>query len=154
MNVAAKKSVGLSTLDVLGRADFFSQLTPTQLERVADICVLQEFANGSPIYSLGDVAEDFYVLIDGMVRFNLTLGNRQASAGEIIRRGEVFGWAALIENAQRRIATASCMTACVALAVDGNKLLALMDSDHSLGYCLMKKLNILITGKMTAFAAG
>ncbi len=115
---------------------------------------MQHFAGGSQVYSLGHVAANFYVLIDGVVRFNLTLGSRHASAGEFIVRGDVFGWAALVEGAQHRIATASCITPCTVLAIDGNQLLKLMDRDHDIGYHLMKKLAILITSKMTAFAAG
>ena len=40
---------------------------------------------------LGNPANDFYVLADGMVRFTLGLGKGATSAGEIIRRGQVFG---------------------------------------------------------------
>ena len=144
----------MAHLDTLAQADFFSRLTPEQLEKIATVSSVHEYPVASQIYSLDASAQYFYVLVEGMVRFNLTLGSRQASAGEILRRGAVFGWAALIENAQRRIATASCMTRCVVLAIDGNRLLALMEQDHSLGYCIMKQLNILITGKMAAFAAG
>ncbi len=89
-----------------------------------------------------------------MVRFTIGWGAREASAGEILRRGELFGWAALVEGAQRRIATSSCVTPCVALAIDGNGCLALMDRDNSMGYRVMKQLNLLITSTLTSFAAG
>jgi len=32
--------------------------------------------------------------------------------------------------------------------------LMLMDQDHGLGYRVMKQLNVLITGNLTAFASG
>jgi CRP-like cAMP-binding protein len=143
-----------SSLRILSQADFFSALTPPQLKSVAALFSRQEFTSGSQIYTLGDPAKEFYVLLEGMVRFNLTLGARHAPAGEIIRRGDVFGWAALIENAPRRIATASCITACTVLAVEGDRLLELMQRDHSIGYNLMKRLNLLVTSNLIAFAAG
>mgnify|MGYP001557940379 FL=1 len=139
MIIPLKKSVPATNLHILSQAGFFSCLTSEQLELVAANCSIQEFPGASQIYSLGDSARYFYVLIEGMVRFNLTLGGRQTSAGEILRRGEVFGWAALIESAQRRAATASCITPCVVLALDGNRLIAAMERDHSIGYCLMKR---------------
>lgn len=154
MIIPVKELAPISNLQILSRAGFFSRLTPEQLERVAADCFIQEFPSASQIYNFGDSAKYFYVLVEGMVRFTLTLGNRQASAGEILRRGEVFGWAALIENAQRRAATASCITSCVVLALDGNRLIEAMEQDHSLGYCLMKQLNILINGKMIGFVTG
>lgn len=144
----------LTSLHILSQTGFFSRLTGPQLQRIATHCELQEFAGGTPVYSLGDPAVSFYVLVEGMVRFTLSLGSRQASAGQIIRRGEVFGWAALVETARRRIATASCITACTVLALDGEHLLEVMAEDHSVGYHVMKELNSLITGNMIAFAAG
>ena len=141
-------------LDVLGEARFFSGLARAQLARLALLARRAHYPQDTRIYSLGDPAEDFYVLADGMVRFTLGVGRRDTSAGEIIRRGEVFGWAALVETTQRRIATAYCLTACHVLALDGAKLLALMEEDHSLGYALMKQLSILLTSELKAFAAG
>lgn len=151
---AEKLLVLPSAPTILQEARFFSGLSLDQREKVAALSEIQQFTGGSQIYSLGHPARYFYVLIDGVVRFNLTLGNRHAAAGEFIGRGEVFGWAALIEGAQRRIATATCITPCTLLAMEGNQLLRLMEADTSIGYQLMKKLSILITSKMTAFAAG
>jgi CRP-like cAMP-binding protein len=89
-----------------------------------------------------------------MVRFTLGLGKRDTAAGDIIRRGDVFGWAPLVEGHTRRIATAYCLTACSVVAIDGAELIALMDADLGLGYALMKKLAVLLTSELVAFAAG
>jgi CRP-like cAMP-binding protein len=143
-----------SPLDILTESSFFAGLNEEQLRAIRAHCRVQEFPQGTRIYVLGDPSLDLYVLVDGMVRFALGMGGREASAGEIIRRGQVFGWAALLEKAQTRIASAFCLTSCVVVAMDGNEILRLMDQDHSLGYVIMKRLNNLITGELTAFAAG
>lgn len=140
--------------EVLAQARFFSGLTPAQLEPVSAIARVERFPQDTRIYNLGDHADDFFVLADGMVRFTLGLGKRETSAGEIIRRGDVFGWAALIESAQKRIATAFCLTACEVIALDGNELIALMENDNGIGYAIMKQLSVLLTGELTSFAAG
>ena len=139
---------------LLAQARFFSALTPAQLEPVLAIARIERFPQDTRIYNLGDNADDFFVLADGMVRFTLGLGKRETSAGEIIRRGDVFGWAALIASAQRRIATAFCLTTCEVIALNGNELIALMDNDHSLGYAVMRQLSVLLTSELTSFAAG
>ena len=140
--------------EVLAQARFFSALTPAQLERVSAIARVKRFPQDTRIYNLGDTADDFFVLADGMVRFTLGLGKRETSAGEIIRRGDVFGWAALIESAQKRIATAFCLTTCEVIALSGNELIALMENDHGIGYAIMKQLSVLLTSELTSFAAG
>ena len=144
----------LSPFQVIEQASFFSALTVGQQKRVAGVSKCVEFQSRKDIYRLGDEAQSCYVLVRGVVRFNLALGNRTASAGEIIRSGELFGWAALIRSAQRRIATASCMTQCDVVAVDGNSLLKLMDEDNSLGYAIMSRVSLLITSTITALVTG
>ena len=139
---------------VLGQARFFSGLTRPQLERVAGLGRRRSFPQDTRIYVVGDAVDDFYVLADGMVRFTLGLGKRETSAGDIIRRGEVFGWAPLVEGHARRIATAYCLTPCEVVAIDGGALMRLMESDAALGYALMKKLAVLLTSELVAFAAG
>ena len=139
---------------VLGQARFFSGLTKVQLERVAALGRMRSFNQDTRIYVVGDAVDDFYVLADGMVRFTLGLGKRDTAAGDIIRRGDVFGWAPLVEGHARRIATAYCLTPCEVVAIDGGALVALMESDPGLGYALMKKLAVLLTSELVAFAAG
>jgi toluene monooxygenase system ferredoxin subunit len=139
---------------VLGEARFFSGLTGAQLERVAALGRARSFPQDTRIYTVGDAVDDFYVLADGMVRFTLGLGKRDTAAGDIIRRGDVFGWAPLVEGHARRIATAYCLTPCEVIAIDGGALTRLMESDAGLGYALMKKLAVLLTSELVAFAAG
>jgi CRP/FNR family transcriptional regulator, cyclic AMP receptor protein len=144
----------LDVTRLLGEARFFSALTKRQLERVAAIARMRSFPQDTRIYTVGDAIDDFYVLADGMLRFTLGLGKRDTAAGDIIRRGEVFGWAPLVEGHARRIATAYCLTACEVVAINGAALNALMEADSVLGYALMKKLAVLLTSELVAFAAG
>jgi CRP-like cAMP-binding protein len=142
------------TAAVLGQARFFSGLDPAQRRRIAALARMRTFPGDTRIYTIGDAVDDFYVLADGMVRFTLGLGKRETSAGDIIRRGDVFGWAPLVEGHPRRIATAYCLTPCEVVAIDGAALNELMENDPALGYALLKKLAVLLTSELTSFAAG
>ena len=144
----------LHVASLLRQARFFSGLTSSQLDRVAALGRRRSFPQDTRIYAIGDAVDDFYVLAEGMVRFTLGLGKRETSAGDIIRRGEVFGWAPLVEGHERRIATAYCLTPCEVVGIDGRALNALMEDDSALGYALMKKLAVLLTSELVAFAAG
>jgi CRP-like cAMP-binding protein len=154
VTLPAVASVLPSAAEIVAATGFFADLTPAQRERVAALGRIENYRQDGQIYNIGDAATDFYVLVDGMVRFSIGLGNRRAPAGQVLRRGEVFGWAALVEEAPKRIASAFCISACTVLAIDGDQLLLLMESDHTLGYRLMRQLNVLITGNLTAFASG
>ena len=139
---------------LLGRGRFFGKLDPAQLGRLASLGRVLAFPQDTRIYTIGDEVDDFYVLAEGTVRFTLGLGKRETAAGDIIRRGEVFGWAALVEGYSRRIATAYCLTACEVVALDGASLRAFLDADPLAGYLIMKQLAVLLTSELTAFAAG
>ena len=142
------------SVGILRETAFFSGLTQTQLERVALVCRAESYPQDAQIYTLGEAAENLYVLVEGMVRFTIGLGQRSTQAGQVLRRGAVFGWAALVDSAPTRIATALAITPCSVLALNGEQLTIMMDEDHTLGYRLMRQLNELITGNLTAFASG
>lgn len=149
-----KTAEAQTPIGVLSRTSFFADVSSSQLEGIAALCELQDCREGEQIYRIGEPARKVYVLTKGMVRLALGYGERNASTGSILRRGDVFGWAALTPNCNQRIATASCMAPCSLLAIDGSGLLALMEADHTLGYRLMTQLNRLITSTLTAFAGG
>lgn len=138
----------------LAGTGFFAGLAPAQLERVAELATLQALPQGALVYSIGAPATSFYVLVEGTVRFTIAVGSRQTSGGQLIRRGEVFGWAALVEPSPGRIASAVCVSPCTVLAIDGKRLLALAESDHGIGYRIMKRLSLLISANLTSFVAG
>jgi CRP-like cAMP-binding protein len=144
----------LDVARLLREARFFSALDATQLERIARLARVRSFPQDTRIYAVGDAVDDFYVLAEGVVRFTLGLGKRDTAAGDIIRRGDIFGWAPLVEGHERRIATAYCLTACEVVAIDGAALNRLMEADSALGYALLKKLAVLLTSELVAFAAG
>jgi CRP-like cAMP-binding protein len=139
---------------ILSHTDFFQALTPSQIDRVAAVSEMQQFEGGDQVYRIGESAKAVYVLVDGTVRMAIGFGGRNAQAGDIVRRGDVFGWAALTPGCNQRIATASCLSPCDILAINGVALLNLMEQDHTLGYRLMTQLTQLITGTLTAFASG
>lgn len=139
---------------ILSQTRFFADLTTAQLERVAAICEIREFDEGTQIYRVGELAVHVYVLMRGVVRMAIDYGGRNASAGDVLRRGDVFGWAAMTPSCNLRIATASCIAPSTLLVLDGKEVLKLMEADHTIGYRLMTQLSSLITSTLTAFAGG
>lgn len=139
---------------VLSSTEFFCDLSTSQIKKISAISEVQECAVHGDIYKHGERARHFYVLVEGMVKFAVGISDRNAPAGDVLRRGNVFGWAALTPPSHYRIATASCLTPCTVLAISGEELLRLMEEDHTLGFQIMKQLNLLITGTLAAFVAG
>ncbi len=150
---AAPAATGHDAESILAGVAFFSRFTQEQRRRIASSARQVKFRAGQQIYQVGEPSYVFYVLVDGSVFFSFAVGQRQAPA-QVIGRGEVFGWAALVEAGTPRNGSAAAMTDCTALAFDGGELLAMADADHTLGYALMRALNKIITGTLWAFVAG
>jgi toluene monooxygenase system ferredoxin subunit len=149
----AEVSVRPEAVDILARTEFFSGLDPVRLRKLAAVSHLQDFAEGVEVYNHGQPARYLYVLAEGLVQFAIGFRDR-TSGGDMIRRGNVFGWAALTPGVRQRIATATCVTPCTVLAIDGTECFALMQADHTLGFHVMTRLNLMITSTLTAFVAG
>ncbi|KAF3999525.1 cyclic nucleotide-binding domain-containing protein [Glaciimonas immobilis] len=152
--IVQEDALRAARVQIFSQTQFFSDLSNEQLMLVSSASHIEKYAKGHQIYKIGEKATKLYVLIEGMVRFAISFDQREACAGNILRHGEVFGWAALTPASRVRIASASCLTSCSILAIDGDTLLRFMEEDHTLGYRLMSQLNTLITGTLIAFAGG
>lgn len=126
--------------ETLKGASQFAGLSDSILDEIAGITVRRNYDEGDSIYSLGDEARDIFVVASGRVRFSLGAGNRPGASGSIMTDGQLFGWAALIDDHPRRVATASCLENSSVLVIDGSKLLEIFNRDTGAGYRFMRGL--------------
>ena len=96
------------------------------------------------LYRPGDPAEDFYVLDSGRVEFLIGRGERTAPGGFMLKKGEVFGWAALLDGYPNRIASARCLERSSLLRINGKAALAVLEKDPAAGFVVMRRLSALI----------
>lgn len=134
----------LDKVKALARAELFQGVEKVTLEEIAAASEIQEYEEGDVLYRLGDDAEDVYVLISGRVRFTLGVGNRGQTSGSIMSGRMVFGWAALVDDQPRRVATAECLEDSVILAINGNRLKAALERHTPSGFLVMRRLATMI----------
>lgn len=135
-----------AALAVLKDTSLFDDLSEDTLEAIADATTRRTYEEGDSIYELGDDAGEVLVVESGRIRFSLGAGNRAGASGSIVLPGQVFGWAAVIDEQPRRVATASCLEVSTVLAIDGQKLLSIFAQDSGAGYIVMRRLAALIAG--------
>ena len=100
---------------------------------------------GDTLYSVGDPARSAYVLAAGRLRFVLGGDGRPTAQGTIIRAGDILGWAALLGNQPRRIASVIALEDCQLLSINGEALLRILDRDPRAGFLVMQRLARMIT---------
>jgi|SRR5690606_6841148 len=130
--------------EVLARAELFTRVDDATLGRIAEVAAFRHYEEGDVVYQMGDEAEHVFVLASGRVRFTLGVGNRPGSGGAIMTSRMTFGWAALVDERPRRVATASCLEPTVLLAIDGRRLLEILEQDTASGFLVMRRLASMI----------
>lgn len=128
----------------LKAAQLFMDISDDTLQRLDQLARREEYESGSTLYNIGDPTDDLYILESGRVEF-LIGRDGTSPAGFVLRKGEVFGWAALLEHQPRRIANATCLEKSALLRLNGEETLKVLESDPVSGYLVMRKLSTLIT---------
>jgi toluene monooxygenase system ferredoxin subunit len=134
----------------LKMAELFADISSATQNRLVQLTRREEYESGSVLYDLGDVTDDLYILESGRVAFELGRDDRTSAAGFILRRGEVFGWAALLEHQPVRIAKAVCVEQSTLLRLNGEEAVKVLASDPDSGYLVMRQLATLITRHFTS----
>ncbi|MBC2732413.1 cyclic nucleotide-binding domain-containing protein [Thiobacillus sp.] len=130
--------------DITTGKQLFMDISGDTLQQLDLLARREKYETGSTLYNIGDPTDDLYILESGRVEF-LIGRDGTSPAGFVLHKGEVFGWAALLENQARRIAKATCLEDSVLLRLNGEETLKVLESDPASGYLVMRKLSTLIT---------
>lgn len=130
-----------TALDV---GELFNGIAAGTIAALAALARRERYQPSAVLYRPGDPAEDFFVLDSGRVEFLIGRGDRTAPGGFMLRKGEVFGWAALLEGTPARIASARCLEASSVLRINGRAALRVLEGDPAAGFTVMRRLAALI----------
>ena len=131
--------------DVLGSTEIMRGIGTSTLKAIAAAAMQKMVEEGETLYSVGDPVRSVYVVAAGRLRFILGGDGRPAAQGTIIRAGDILGWAALLGDQPRRIATVMALEECRLLKIEGEALLGILDRDPRSGYLVMQRLARMIT---------
>jgi toluene monooxygenase system ferredoxin subunit len=139
-----------TALDV---GELFNGLAPATLEKLVSLAKKESYPAGAVLYRPGDPAEDFFVLDSGRIEFLIGRGERAAPGGFMLVKGEVFGWAALLDGTPARIASARCLEASSILRINGKAALRVLEGDPAAGFTVMRRLAALIARYLASSGA-
>lgn len=137
----------------LNVGELFNGIAAGTMEALTALAKREAFEAGSVIYRPGDPAQDLFVLDAGRVEFQIGRDARVNPAGFMLKKGEVFGWAALLENQPQRIASARALEKSTLLRLNGKQVLKLLESDPASGFLVMRRLSGLIARFLAAAGA-
>jgi NitT/TauT family transport system permease protein len=119
------------------------------LGRIVELARHVRYAPGERLYSAGDQAGDIYIMISGKVEHALGLGSGARTLNQVMSRGAVFGWAALLKEGQQRLATTTCLEQAEVLKIEGDDLVKVFARDTATGDVVMSRFATMITRDFT-----
>lgn len=137
--------ISIRAPNALRVASLFEGIAEETLVKINAIAEKRQCAEGEVLYTVGDNAEDLYILESGRVEFLVGRDGLVTSGGFMVRKGEVFGWAPLMENQKQRIAQATCKEPVTLLSLNGAKVRELLEEDPRSGMKVMMRLSTLLT---------
>jgi CRP-like cAMP-binding protein len=138
---------------ILRRSELFLGLSDADLRKIAVLpsCVIRDYAAGERIFTAGDAAADFYILVVG--RVSVFTQKSAAAAGVSERnvvgtatKGGTFGLSAFIPPPVRYLSAVTEEPATV-LSIGMKELRALFAADAVIGYEVMQSLVSIIGAK-------
>ncbi len=144
-----------SVVNFLKQSDIFYQLTPTQLELVANLCQEVVYQDGEIIFRENSSSKELYIIAQGEIEILIDSGNGE-SASESgpfdpaqgrpdtviakLRRGQSFGEVALVDEGLRSASARAMRKDTRLLIIQRDKLIMLCETYPQLGYRLMHNL--------------
>lgn len=138
-----------SIAELTAAAPALAGLAPRHLELIAGCGGTARFAAGEPLFRAGEPAERFYVIRHGSVALELPVPQHEPVTIETLHDGELLGWSWLFEP-HRWTFDALALEDTSAIAFDGTCLRGKCESDHELGYQLMKRFAAVLTDRLQA----
>jgi CRP/FNR family cyclic AMP-dependent transcriptional regulator len=123
---------------VLAKHPFFSGLDPRYLETAAGCASNVRFNVGDFIFKQGDEADHFYLIREGKVSLEVFAAGPGSLTVQTLTGGDILGWSWLVPPYKSMFdARAAEMT--LAIVLDGKCLRDKCETDHELGYELLKR---------------
>ena len=135
--------------ELLAEIGPFDNLGAEHRELIAGCGGNRGLEEGSDLFHEGAAADTFYVVRHGRVALEIFVPGRGPVMVATIGPGEVIGWSWLFDPYRWHM-DARVVEHCSAIGFDGACLRGKCESDHDLGYELMKQFATLLIERMQA----
>ena len=139
----------MSHFGMLERIRFAAGLPQQTLMQLQAIAELRTFAAGEVIFRENTDCDNVFLLASGQVALDMHVEGRGQVRILTIGSGELLGWSPLF-SAGPMTATATALEATCALSLSGARLRELCETDHELGFRIMRQVAVALSQRLVA----
>ena len=136
-----------SVADLLTEVPAFVGLEEAHRETIAGCGHITVIEPGEYVFREGDAANEFFAVRRGQVALEVSVPARPPLVVETLHAGDVLGWSWLFAPYRVRF-DARVVEQAHVIAFDGACLRGKIDSDHDLGFELMRRFAAIITERL------
>jgi CRP-like cAMP-binding protein len=122
---------------IIQKAELFKDLSQETMNEISKIMVEESHEAGSPVFTAGTPAKDFFILVDGRIR--LLIGTEAEIDYTVNIPGEAFGWTGLVDR-PTYTASAECEAPSRVVRIENEKLSKVFEKDAPGGMMFFKRL--------------
>jgi toluene monooxygenase system ferredoxin subunit len=131
------------TPEYLRSVEIFDGLTDEELAEVAESCEEIDVDKEMNLFEENSAAGFLYSLVEGNLSLRYELPGRDGKKENTVARlspGGTCGWASMVPPFKYNVAAYCTDESCKAVRLDRDKLMAVLDANHTIGYKVMRNL--------------
>jgi CRP/FNR family cyclic AMP-dependent transcriptional regulator len=138
----------------LRNSEFFKGFEQTELNDIAGICDIRNYATGEFVFEQGDFGEHLYIIVEGQVFLEHAM-NIGTHKGKVVfatlGKGRVLGcWSTLLDEPHILMSSANCQKPTRVLVLKGADLRRMMTRNRELGFNILERLCFLLRDRIQA----
>ena len=150
MNISANNTSSLETIEnSIKSHPFLEGMSPHQIRLLGDCAMRAHFGAGELIFREGDPANRFYLILSGKVALESYIEGKGHTLIQTIGAGDVLGWSWLFPPYFWHF-DALAVEPTDAIFIYATPLREECESDHELGYELMKRMAQIMMNRLQA----
>ncbi len=124
----------------LQKHELFGVLSPHDIERLSSASGVAQLKKGEKVYSEGNPASHFFVLLKGKVELKRPTGGGLSILVEEVHEGSIFGVSSLT-GTERYLLNAECVEDSEVLKIEGGVLRQILDKNPVAGYLVQRRVS-------------
>ena len=139
-------------LSILENCELFKGLEQESIDKIVELCRIEEYETGEYIFHQGDCGELLYIIAEGHVFLerSMDLGTQKGKAViGLLGRGRAFGcWSTLLDEPHNLMSSAICKKDSSIVILNGSDLREIMLSNIDLGFKLLEKICFMLRDRL------